>query len=172
MIDDQEHGDELIDGELIDYDSGAAPEYIPGPEDPFSAFLFPTMPFGELLKHIRDRVGQAAGREVTQEQFGKLLGNVDQITVSRWQTGKQKPHQAQLKKIVALAHEYGMRGLTLAKLEQSLHRDVDQYATIDPRVLRLNTLLLVEDEEFKTKFFEVVIAIFHILKGASQSQGK
>jgi transcriptional regulator with XRE-family HTH domain len=166
--------DNPIDGEIIE----------PGPdqpeqlefEDPFARFLFPSRPFGELLQNIRERISEAhvaerGGRGLTQAEFGEMLGNVDQVTISRWQTGKQKPQKAQLEKIVALAHEYGLRGLTLARLEQSLNRSVEEYAGIDPRVLRLNTLLIAEDETFKEEFFEVVVAIFHLLKGVRR-QGR
>lgn len=162
--------DNPIDGEIIEPGPDSQPDQLEF-EDPFARFLFPSRPFGELLQNIRERISEAAGRNLTQAEFGELLGNVDQVTVSRWQTGKQKPQRAQLEKIVALAHDYGLRGLTLARLEQSLNRTIDDYAGIDPRVLRLNTLLIAEDETFKEEFFEVVLAVFHILKGVRR-QGR
>jgi len=164
--------DEPIDGEIMP-EEGAEPEQEPEQEfeDPFARFLFPSRPFGELLTSIRERISEQVGRPLTQSEFGEMLGHVDQVTVSRWQTGKQKPQRMQLEKIVTLAHEYGLRGLTLARLEQSLNRSVEEYSGIDPRVIRLNTLLIAEDETFKEEFFEVVIAIFHLLKGVRR-QGR
>jgi transcriptional regulator with XRE-family HTH domain len=161
--------DNIIEGDVVEPE----PEpYVPGPDDPFSAFLFPTQPFGELLIHIRQRIGQSLGRDVTQEEFGELLGHVNQVTISRWQLGKQKPQEDQLKKIVALAHQHGLMGLTLARLQQSLNMDISRYAAIDPRVERLNTLLLTENEAFKTEFFEVVIGLYHLLKGVVRSRDR
>jgi len=91
------------------------------------------------------------------------------VTISRWQRGAQKPQTAQLEKIVTLGHEYGLRGLTLARLQQSLQRDVDQYASIDPRITELNTLMLLEDETYRTAFFNVVFALHYLLRGALQA---
>ena len=161
--------DEPIDGEILE--PGEGPEPGDQVEDPFMQFLFPARPFGELLVSVRERISEVLGRPLTQAEFGEMLGDVDQVTISRWQTGRQRPQRAQLEKIVRLAQEYGMRGLTLKRLEQSLNRDVEQYASIDPRVLRLNTLLLPEDETFKEEFFEVVVGIYHILKGVRRGRG-
>ena len=155
--------DDYIEGDVVEPEPEGEQPYVAGPDDPFSAFLFPTQPFGELLIHIRQRVGDSLGREVTQEEFGDMLGHVNQVTISRWQLGKQKPQEGQLKKIVALAHQHGMRGLTLARLQQSLNMDISRYAAIDPRIERLNTLLLMHDETFKSAFFEVLFALYHLL---------
>jgi hypothetical protein len=156
-----------IEGEIVEPEQD--PEQPIEVEDPFRGFLFPTRPFGELLLAIRQRIAKAEGRAITQAEFGAMLGHVNQITISRWQVGKQAPQKEHLKQIVELAHQYGMRGLTLARLEQSLHLDIEQFAGIDPRVVRLNTLLLPEDEAFKEEFFEVVIAVYHLLKGVRRS---
>lgn len=154
-----------VEGELVD-DAAA---WTPDRDDPFGQFQFPTVTFGELLKHIRGRVAQYAGkRETTQSEFGALLG-VDQVTISRWELGKQEPQAGHLQNIVRIAHQNGIRGLTLGRLQQVLSRDVSRFADIDPRVQRLNAYLLMEDEAFKAEFFEVVFGILHILRGVVRS---
>jgi len=161
--------DQPIEGEIIDPGQGEDIAAPPVADDPFAAFVFPSRPFGQLLLQIRQRVSEAVGRTLTQEEFGQLLGDVDQVTVSRWQRGAQTPQVAQLQKIVDLAHEYGLRGLTLARLQDSLKRDQTEWANIDPRITELNTLLLLEDETYRTGFFNLVFALHYLLRGAIQS---
>jgi len=157
--------DEPVEGEIIE----------PGEDQPidfWNNLSLPPRPFGELLKNLRERIAEAAGHSVTQEQFGELLGNVNQVTISRWQRGAQKPQRAQLERIVALAHEYGLHGLTLERLQRSLNLDIDEYASLDPRLRRLDILLSTEDETFRAEFHEAVIAVFYILKGVTRPRDR
>jgi transcriptional regulator with XRE-family HTH domain len=118
-----------------------------------------------VLQHIREQISAQLGQPVTQERFGELLGNVNQVTISRWQRGEQRPQREQLVKIVTLAQQFGLKNVTLESLRKSLAMESDEYLALDPRVRRLDILLSREDEDFKTEFFEVIYAVFHILKG-------
>jgi hypothetical protein len=157
--------DEPIEGQIIEPEQ----EEDNTPVDFWNAFDLPPKPFGELLRNIRLRIGQELGRAVTQEEFGRMLGDVNQVTVGRWQRGDQRPQKAQLEKIVALAGQYGMAGVTLERLQKSLSMDIEEYSSLDPRLRRLDALLNTEEESFKAGFYEIAIAIVYILRGVTRS---
>lgn len=162
-------GDEdYVDGELVGPD---IPEEPSLDNDPFAALLS-SPPFGDLLEMIRERIAQARGqRYLTQEELGKLIG-ASQVTISRWQTGRQRPQASQLVEIARVAQEHGLRGITAARLGESLQRDVEAYGAFDPRIIRLNNLLLMESDDFKSRFFEIVMAVYHILRSGRQSDAE
>jgi hypothetical protein len=169
--------DSPIDGEIIE--GGDYPESADNRQDSSSFgnnfwtgnFELAPPPFGDLLINLRAKIGEQLKRPITQAEFGELLGDIDQVTISRWQRGVQKPQQMQLEKIVMLAHQYGITSLTLTRLQQSLNYDVKAYSLLDPRLKRLDALLTNEDEAFRDEFYEVVIGLLHMLKGVRRNRG-
>ena len=158
--------DQLIDGELVDDDSQEPQDDRPAGERFWSEQLtLPPRKFGQLLAHIREEISSQTGQRVTQETFGEMLGNVNQVTISRWQRGEQRPQREQLVKIVMLAEQYGLKNVTLARLQQSLKLEADEYLALDARLRRIDDLLSREDENFKAEYYETMVAIYHLLRG-------
>src|SRR5690348_3321644 len=95
---------QYIEGEVVPEDDADQPQPDRPIGDQFwQEFSLPPRKFGELLKHIREAISKQVGHVVTQEEFGEMLGGVDQVTISRWQRNTQQPQREQLLKIVRLA---------------------------------------------------------------------
>jgi transcriptional regulator with XRE-family HTH domain len=157
---------ELIEGEIIEPEDERRPGPVGDVADQFwNELVLPPRRFGDVLDHLREAISAQLKERITQERLGDLLGGVDQVTVGRWMRGEQRPQKEALLKIVALAQQFGMTNVTLASLRQSLAIESDEYLALDPRVRRLDVLLSRESEAFRVEFFEVIYAIYHLLRG-------
>lgn len=158
-----------IDGEILD-DSQEPQDDRPIGERFWDTLVLPPRNFGAVLRHIREEISNQVDRRITQDEFGQLLGDVDQVTISRWERDEQKPQREQLLKIVMLCQQYkGLENITLARLQQALQRSNEEYMDLDARLRRIDQLLAREDENFKQEYYEVMIAVYHLLKGTRRS---
>lgn len=159
---------QYIEGEVVPEDEAGQPQ---GQDDSslsekfWQEFSLPPRKFGEILKHVRERIAQQLNRPVSQDEFGDMIGDVNQVTISRWQRGVQVPQREQLLKIVRLAEEYGLKNVTLRRLQQSLELETEEYLALDKRLRRIDELLVREDDDFKAEFYETMISIYHLLRG-------
>lgn len=127
--------------------------------------------FGDLLKHIRDQLSIKLGHVITQAEFGELLGHTSNVTISRWENGTNRPQPELITRIVEVAQEHGLSGITVDRLNRSLNRAQEDYKGLDPGLRRIELLLSTEDQAFRDNFYEIAIALIKMLKGIA-SGGK
>ena len=67
-----------------------------------------------------------------------------------------------------LAHQYGITGVSLERLQKSLNIDIDEYTALDPGLRRLQILLGGEEEGFREGFYEAAVALYYLVKGVTR----